>query len=260
MPGGLDAFVALAERLAETSGPIARAYFRSGLTVEDKSDQTPVTAADKEAETAMRALIEGAYPTHGIIGEEYGSVRTDAEYVWVLDPIDGTRSFVAGLPMFGTLIALLRGGRPVVGVIDHPALGERWVGAAERPTLLNGKPVQTRDCASLTAATIYCTAPEMFEGAALEIFNRCRDDARVIRYGTDCYGYAMVASGFGDLVIEAGMSAYDYLPLVSVIDGAGGVITDWEGKALGPRSDGRVVASGDRRLHAEVLGRLSEAV
>ncbi|MHA1567415.1 MAG: histidinol-phosphatase [Alphaproteobacteria bacterium] len=249
----LDAYVALAQKLAETSGPIARRYFRSGLEVEDKSDDTPVTRADREIESAMRALIEAAYPDHGIIGEEYGTVRGEAEFVWVIDPIDGTRSFIAGLPIFGTLIALAHNSRPIVGVIDHPALGERWVGAKGRATTLNGNAVTTRPCSGLRDATLYCTAPEMFDSTVADQFNQVRDRTRVIRYSTDCYGYAMVASGFGDLVIEAGMSTYDYMALVPVIEGAGGVITDWQGKDLAIQSDGRVVASGDRGPHDQVL-------
>lgn len=259
MGDSLDAFVGLAETLAEASGPIARGYFRSGLAVEDKPDDTPVTLADREAESAMRALIEARYPEHGIIGEEFGSVREDGEYVWVLDPIDGTRSFVAGLPLFGTLIALAQIGRPLVGVIDHPALGERWVGAKGRQTLLNGKPARTRACGGLAQATLYCTAPEMFEGGAAAVFNQLKDQARVVRHSTDCYGYAMVASGFGDMVIEAGMSTYDYMALVPVIEGAGGVITDWRGEILDLNSDGRVVACGDRRLHSQMLAVLETA-
>ncbi len=255
----LEAYVALALELAETSGPIARRYFRSGLEVEDKSDDTPVTRADREIEATMRALIEAGYPEHGIIGEEYGNVRGEAEFVWVIDPIDGTRSFVAGLPLFGTLIALVRHGRPIIGVIDHPALGERWVGVKGRQTTLNGKAVATRPCGSLGEATLYCTAPEMIEGSAQEPFDIVRDQARVIRYSTDCYGYAMVASGFGDLVIEAGLSSYDYMALVSVVEGAGGVISDWQGRDLGLHSDGRVIASGDGRRHAQVLKVLAGA-
>jgi len=259
MGDGLDAFVALAETLAETSGPIARRYFRSGLAVEDKADQTPVTQADREAESAMRALIEEHYPAHGIIGEEFGPVAADGDIVWVLDPIDGTRSFVAGLPWFGSLIAVAQKGRPIVGVIDHPALGERWVGAKGRPTTLNGAPVSTRPCGGLGQATLYCTAPEMFEGGAAAVFNQIKDQARVIRHSTDCYGYAMVASGYGDMVIEAGMSTHDYMALVPVIEGAGGVITDWQGGLLDLNSDGRVVACGDKRLHRQVLAMLGAA-
>ena len=254
---GLEDYVALAQKLAETSGPIARRYFRSGLAVEDKSDDTPVTRTDREIEAALRALIEAAYPDHGIIGEEYGTVRGEAEFVWVIDPIDGTRSFVAGLPLFGTLIALAQDGQAIMGVIDHPALGERWVGAKGRQTTLNGNPVSTRACGSLGEATLYCTAPEMFEGRDAELFDQARNQAHVIRHSTDCYGYAMVASGFGDLVIEAGMSTYDYMALVPVIEGAGGVITDWRGRDLSIHSDGWVVASGDRRLNGQVLALLA---
>jgi inositol-phosphate phosphatase / L-galactose 1-phosphate phosphatase / histidinol-phosphatase len=243
--------IALAEALAEAARGIIRGYFRRKIAVDDKSDLTPVTAADREAEAAMRALIEQRFPAHGIIGEEHGRVREDAESVWVLDPIDGTKSFICGIPLFGTLIAMTRRGRPVLGVIDQPILGERWLGATGRATTLNGEPVRTRQCPALDRATLFSTAPElMFRGPDAAGFAGLRRAVKLTRTGADCYAYAQLASGFIDLVVEGGLKPYDYCALAPVIAGAGGVITDWQGSALDLASDGRVIACGDPALAA----------
>ena len=252
-----DELVAFAGRLADASGTVLQRYFRTALAVEAKADSSPVTVADREAETAMRRLIAEAHPEHGTIGEEHAPDRADADYVWVLDPIDGTKSFITGRPLFGTLIALVRDGRPVIGVIDHPALGERWVGASGRPTLMNGRPVRCRACADIARAALFASSPHMFEGDAAPAFERVRRRSRQVLYGSDCYHYALVASGFGDLVVEARMGIHDYLAAVPVVEGAGGVMTDWQGRPLGLESGDRVVAAGDRRLHAQVLSLLA---
>ncbi len=249
----LKPFIDLAERLADASGAIVRRYFRTTLEVEDKPDKSPVTVADREAEAAIRELIEEAFPDHGIVGEEYGAVRADAKYVWVLDPIDGTKSFITGKPLFGTLIGLLHEGAAVLGVIDQPVLGERWLGARGRPTTLNGRPVHVRPCGELGRAALYATSPHMFEGADKQAFARVRDAVKLPLYGADCYAYGLLACGFADLVVEASLAAYDYCGVVAVIEGAGGVITDWTGAPLGLGSDGRVVAAGDRRSHERAL-------
>lgn len=248
----LDGFVALAERLADRSGLILRHWFRAPLPVETKADDSPVTRADRETESALRAMIETAFPTHGIVGEELGAIRADADHVWVIDPLDGTRAFVAGKPMFGTLVALLRDGRPIVGVIDMPILGERWVGAQGRPTRFGAAPARTRACTRLADALLNATAPDMFRDAGeAAAFERVRRAVRMNHWGGDLYGYGLLAAGFVDLVIEAGMQPYDYLALVPVIEGAGGVVTDWDGAPLGLGSDGRVLASATPALHAE---------
>jgi len=241
--------LALADALADAARVVIRRYFRQKIAVDDKSDLTPVTIADREAEAAMRPLIETQFPEHGILGEEHGAVRREAEYVWVLDPIDGTKSFISGIPLFGTLIALTHRGRPILGVIDQAILGERWVGAAGRATLLNPAPVRTRACAGLEKATLFSTAPEaMFRGGDLTGYRRLADAAKLVRMGADCYAYAQLASGFIDLVVEAGLKPYDFCALVPVIEGAGGVMTDWQGRALDLGSDGKVVACGDPAL------------
>jgi len=177
----------------------------------------------------------------------------------VLDPIDGTKSFITGKPLYGTLIALLHDGKPIVGIINHPSLGERWTGAAGRPTLLNGGAVKTRACDSLARAVVYTTSPYMFaterDKAAYE---RVRREAKLAMFGGDCFAYALVASGWADLVIEGGLKPFDFCALIPVVEGAGGLVTDWEGGPLSLASDGRIVAAGDRRVHAEVLAALRD--
>ena len=249
----LTSFIRLATELAELSGEIIRRYFRTPVAVETKADTSPVTAADCEVETAMRQRIETAYPDHGVIGEEFGTYRADAEYVWVLDPIDGTKSFISGKPLFGTLIGLVHEGTPILGVIDHPALGERWIGARGELTTFNGAPAKVRPCPGLGEAILFATSPHMFEGANADAFDRLCQEVKHPLYGTDCYGYGLVASGFADLVVEAQLKPFDYIALVPVVEGAGGVITDWEGASLNLASDGRVIAAGDRRTHVECL-------
>lgn len=245
-----DVFVTLAERMAEAVRPIVMGYFRSGVAIDEKADTTPVTAADREAEAEMRRMIKDAFPDHGILGEEHGAERLDATHVWVLDPIDGTKSFVTGKPLFGTLIALLREGTPIVGVIDMPALAERWVGAQGRPTTFNGRPARVRPCPDLGRAWLYASSPHMFPGADAEAFERLRLKCRAGIYGADCYAYGLLASGTVDLVCEATTQPYDYCALVPVVTGAGGMISDWRGRPLGLHSDGRVLAAGDEGAHA----------
>jgi inositol-phosphate phosphatase/L-galactose 1-phosphate phosphatase/histidinol-phosphatase len=245
----LEALAGLAERLADVVRPIVMGYFRTGVVFDVKADSSPVTAADREAEAAMRRLIEEASPEHGILGEEYGGERLDAAHIWVLDPIDGTKSFVTGKPLFGTLIALLRDGRPVVGVIDMPALNERWVGIEGSQTTFNGRPVRVRTCPELARVWLYATSPQMFVNADGDAFERLRSRCYAAVYGADCYAYGLLASGTVDLVCEASTQPYDYCALVSVVTGAGGIISDWQGRPLGLGSDGRVLAAGDARAH-----------
>ncbi len=247
----------LASRLADAAGEVIRPHFRSGLAVDDKADASPVTIADRDAEAAMRRLIEDVFPGHGILGEEHGAVRLDAEFVWVLDPIDGTKAFISGVPVFGTLIALLQGGQPVLGVIDQPISHERWIGATGRGTTLNGRKVQARACERLDRATLFATSPDMFKDEEVPAFERVRRAVKLMRWGTDCYATGMVASGYADLVVEASLQPYDFCALVPVIEGAGGIATDWEGRPLGLHSGGRSAIAGDRRAHAAVLERLA---
>lgn len=246
--GASEQQIALAHALADAAGAVVRRYFRQSVAVDDKPDLTPVTIADREAEAAMRRLIAARFPDHGIIGEELGRDRADAELVWVLDPIDGTKSFISGIPLFGTLIALAHRGQPVLGIIDQPVLGERWVGATGRATTMNGAPARCRAAGALAQATLFSTSPEMFQGADASRFARLRQAVKLVRYGADCYAYAQLASGFVDIVVERDLKPYDYCALAPVIAGAGGVMRDWNGRALDLNSDGRVVACGDPRL------------
>lgn len=237
----------LAQRLADLAGAVARRYFRQPIAVDTKPDRTPVTVADREAEAAMRAAIERQFPQDGILGEEHGPVRADAARVWVLDPIDGTKSFIAGIPLFGILIALVENGVPVLGVIDQPISRERWLGVAGQPTRKNGAAIRARVCPDLAAASLYATSPDMF-GADRPAFERLKGAVKAVRFGADCYAYGQLAAGFVDLVVEADLKPYDYCALVPVIEGAGGAITDWRGDRLGLKSDGRVIAAGDPML------------
>src|SRR5215469_7743935 len=241
----LDAYLSLANELADTAGAVIRPYFRTPLAVDDKADLSPVTAADRAAERAMRDLITARFPTHGIIGEEYGREREDTEFVWVLDPIDGTKSFISGVPLFGTLIALAQRGKPILGIIDQPISRERWIGAAGRPTTHNGAPISCRACPTIAQATIFATTPDMFEGADAAAFARAAGAAKLVRFGADCYASGLVALGFADLVIEASLNTYDFGPMGPIVEGAGGVVTDWQGRPLDLASDGRVIIAGD---------------
>lgn len=249
--------VAFGERLADVAGEIVRRYYRRPVQVDDKPDSSPVTVADRETEAALRRLIAEAHPDHGIIGEEHGAERRDAALVWVIDPIDGTRSFVAGRPLFGTLLALIADGRPILGIIDQPILRERWVGAAGRATTCNGAAVHVRSCPDLGQALLSTTSPHMFQGPRAAAWERVRRRCRMVVYGGDCYQYGLIASGSTDLVVEATLQVHDYLPLVPVIEGAGGVVTDWAGAPLTLTSGDAIVAAGDRRVHAAALKALA---
>ena len=250
-------FVALAHRLAEAARPISTRYFRTPVAIDDKSDASPVTVADREAESAMRAILSREVPQHGVFGEEHGVERADAEYVWVLDPIDGTRAFITGLPIWGTLIALLHRGVPVLGVIDQPILKERWLGVAGQQSTFNGRPIGVRACPSLDHAYMYSTSPIMFSGDVSRKHAALADAVKLFRWGGDCYAYGLLASGHVDLVVENALKLYDFAALVPVIAGAGGTVTDWQGKPLDMGSDGSILAAGDAAVHraaARILG------
>ncbi len=249
----------LAHRLADAAGAIARRYFRQPVDVDTKPDRTPVTVADREAEATMRAADRAAdFLTTAFSAKNMARSRADAPRVWVLDPIDGTKSFIAGIPLFGILIALVEDGAPVLGVIDQPISRERWLGAAGQATTRNGAPVRSRTCAAIAGASLYATSPDMFGGDE-PAFARLKSAVKTTRFGADCYAYAQLASGFIDLVVEADLKPYDYCALAPVITGAGGSITDWQGNALGLTSDGRVIAAGDPGLAAQARAVLAAA-
>ena len=255
-------FAAFVDQLADAAGEAILPFFRTSIAVEDKSRGgafDPVTAADRAAEGAMRALIRDKFPEHGVIGEEFGAERTDAEYVWVLDPIDGTKSFISGMPAWGTLIALTRFGEPVFGMMHQPFIGERFTGdggAARYRGPRGARDLHVRPCANLGEALLFTTSPLLMNESDRSRFARIEEVARLSRYGGDCYAYCMLAAGHVDLVIETELKPYDIIPLIPIVRGAGGVITDWEGK--GPEQGGRVVVAGDPRVHEAALRVLSE--
>ena len=250
------AYRAFAEHLADLARPLALRYFRQPVAIEDKADSSPVTVADREAEAAMRRAIAERFPEHGILGEEYGPERADAPLVWVLDPIDGTKSFITGRPLFGTLIALAHEGRPVLGLIDMPALGERFVGHDDT-AFFNGTPIRTRACGALAAAHLHATTPAMFTGADEARFARLARAVKHPIFGGDCHNYALVAAGWTDLVVEAELKPYDYCAPAALIEAAGGRASDWQGAPLTLASDGRVVMAGDAAVHAQALAALA---
>ncbi|MEI6861047.1 MAG: histidinol-phosphatase [Verrucomicrobiota bacterium] len=242
--------------LAQQSGEFIRPYFGTpGLAVETKADQTPVTAADRGAEELLRALIAKRYPAHGVIGEEFGEDRPGAEFVWMLDPIDGTKSFVAGVPLWGTLIALLHGGQPVLGTIHLPALGQLMLGDGTTTTL-NGRPTRVRPCTRVEDATLLTSDPLnpaiYQDGPAFAAFSR---RARLVRTWGDCYGYFLLASGRADVMCDPVLSPWDLAALVPVVHGAGGVITDWQGSAPWPAPS--ALAATSPSLHAEAIAALN---
>ena len=274
----IEELTTFANILADEARKVILPYWRQPIIVESKVEhdrpisESPVTIADRQTEKIIRQLIESKYPTHGIYGEEYGQIRTNAEYVWVLDPIDGTKSFITGKPLFGTLIACLHFGVPIIGIIDQCVLDERWVGVVGRGTTLNGKLVSTTStsasgsggCTLLKDCMMYSTTPHMFhEGEESIKFTQMCNAVKRPLFGADCYAYAIVASGFGaDLVVEADLGLYDYCALVPVVEGAGGVMTDWTGRKLTLQnhevSQGRVVACANSQLHKEAIAILGK--
>ncbi|MFZ4688023.1 MAG: inositol monophosphatase family protein [Polymorphobacter sp.] len=241
---------ALAHVLADAAGAAIRPWFRRPFLVETKEDFSPVTIADREAEAAIRTLLAEHRPHDGVIGEEYGEDRPDAPRVWVLDPIDGTRAFVAGRPLFGTLIALMEDDVPVLGVIDQCIIGDRWIGGTGHPTTLNDRRAHVRGCDSLAAARLGTTGPFLFDDRDLPRIDTLRGAVGDSLFGGDCHNYGLVASGHLDLVVESWLKIHDWAALVPVVTNAGGVMTDWAGAPLRKGSDGRVIAAGDARLAA----------
>jgi len=255
-------FAAFVDRLATVSGEAILPFFRTSLGVENKGGPgtfDPVTAADRAAETAMRTLIRESFPDHGIVGEEFGSERTEAEYCWVLDPIDGTKSFIAGMPAWGTLIALTRGGAPVYGMMHQPFTRERFTGdggSARYRGPAGARTLRVRRCGELDEAMLMTTSPLLMKEADRLAFGKVEAAVKLSRYGGDCYAYCMLAAGHVDLVIETELKPHDILPLVPIIVGAGGMVTGWDGSP--PTNGGRVIAAGDKRVHAAAMTLLNK--
>jgi myo-inositol-1(or 4)-monophosphatase len=257
----IDEYLAFAHRLADAAAPITLQHFRTKLDVANKFETgfDPVTLADKGAESAISALIQSTYPEHGVYGEEHGKRASANGLTWVIDPIDGTRSYISGSPLWGTLIALSNEDGPLIGMLDQPFMGERFFGVlngARRESFYRrgGKntPLKTRVCAGLAEAALSTTSPEMFEAPdKVRAFGVLKLRVRLQRYGGDCYQYAQIAMGFLDLVVEAGLKPYDIHALIPIIEGAGGVVTTWDGGSA--KEGGDVVAAGDARAHEAAL-------
>lgn len=263
MPHDLDLFIRTAHRLADVAGTVIRPYFRAVIGADDKSDASPVTVADRMAERVMRAQLEELHPDHAILGEEFGFRAGASRYRWTLDPIDGTRAFITGRPTFGTLISLSADDEPILGVIDQPISGERWIGVADRETLFRCgadapyRALGARSCASLAEADLSWTSLEMLEDAPTGGWQTLRSSVKRVSWGGDCYGYGLLAAGFIDVIAECTMKPWDWAALVPVVEGAGGRMTDWSGGKLRPDGDGTVLAVGDAGLLAPAVALLS---
>ncbi|VTU14189.1 Histidinol-phosphatase [Variovorax sp. SRS16] len=256
MSSSPEDLLGIAHSLADAAAAESLALFRTQLEVITKADESPVTRADRAAETAMRDILGAELPMDGIYGEEHGLERLDAGRIWVLDPIDGTRSFITGSPLWGTLIGVLEDGRITIGMIDMPVLRERWVGQAGAGAERNGQAVHASGCKTLAEARIVTTSPDIFEAADWQAFDTLSRRCAMRRFGGDCYGYAQLAGGTIDLVVESGLKPYDYMGPAGLIEAAGGVITDWKGQPLGLASDGRVIAAATPELHQQALALL----
>lgn len=255
----IDRYIAAAVQASDAAGTAIRPWFRTSVAADTKSDQSPVTIADRNAEVAMREVLNGLCPECGILGEEFGLERPDARLRWVLDPVDGTRAFITGRPTFGSLVALLDGDTPLVGIIDQPVTGERWIGAAGRRTVFNGSlggEVGTRACPELRQAELSATSPEMF-GGDLPRFHALAAKVKRNYWGGDCYAYGLLALGQIDIVVETDLRPWDWAALLPVIEGAGGRLTDWTGQPPRLDGDGRVIAVGDAGLLPAVMAVLA---
>ncbi len=254
----LDELLHTAALAADQARNITRKWFRADLRIASKTDNTPVTIADRQTEDVIKTIILARHPDHGFFGEETGWQLNNAEWQWIIDPIDGTKCFATGMPTFGTLIALLHHHQPVLGIIDHPILDERWVGVQRKKTTHNGNPCRTRSTDSLENSSIYTTSMDMFDEITAEQSQNLTKSCRFRVFGGDCYGYGLLASGYNDLVCEADLKPYDYAALIPVIEGAGGMITDWQGNPLTLESIGQVLASANPVLHQQAIARLRQ--
>ncbi len=248
-----DEFVKFANFLADESSIIITKYFRTKINIENKEDSSPVTIADQNTELKIRELISSKYPSHGILGEEYENINTKAEFVWVIDPIDGTRSFIAGHKDFGTLISLLHNNEPVLGIINCPAHNERWLGIKDHQTSCNDIKVNTSSKEKIEDSYLFTSGQFFYEPFLKKGFEKIKEQSKYFRYGGDCYMYGMLASGLIDVVIEDTLKAHDYMALVNIIEGAGGKITDKFGKNVSIESDGSLVASCNPNIHQELI-------
>ena len=239
--------------ISGAAAPIPMRYFRRGVAVDDKADESPVTVADRETEEHIRAALSERFPAHGVFGEEFGRKAAQSAHTWIIDPIDGTKSFISGSPLFGMLLGVVRDGSPEAGVIRMPALGECFAGARGVPATLNGNPMRCRATAGLSEARIFLNEANLLMAEEPERFARLMSAGKLRRFANDCYSFALLALGQIDAVVDYGLQPYDYLPVAPVVEAAGGVITDWAGRPLGLDSDGTVVAAGSPAVHQELL-------
>ena len=256
----LPELLAFANTVADQARQTSMRYFRTVPELSIKADGSPVTLADRETERVIRQLLTQSYPQHAVLGEEFGWTSSDRPYTWIVDPIDGTKSYLAGVPTFGMLLALLYDGVPLLGIIDIPAQDERWCGAVGQATTMNGRPVKSCNCAAVEQAVLTVISPDKFEGgnlAAVEVLSRL---ARVRCYSSDGYSHALLAAGYLDMVVAVGQEPFDYLAVVPVVEGAGGCITDWGGAPLGLDSDGRILVTATPALHREALNVIQAAL
>ncbi|HSG95051.1 MAG TPA: inositol monophosphatase family protein [Afifellaceae bacterium] len=244
--------MATIEEALDKASTVVLGYFRKPVPVSIKADDTPVTLADRQAEEVIRAVVAERFPGHGIYGEEQGRTAGDAG-TWVIDPIDGTKSFMTGNPLFGILVGFVRAGVVEAGGLAMPALNEKWMAARSGPTRLNGRACSTRKTVHLGEACLLTSSPDFFSRKEYAAFEHLSKQTQYLRFGGDCYTYAMVAGGWADLVVESSLHPYDYLPLVPIIEQAGGVISDWSGRALGLDSGGQVIAAATPELHEAAL-------
>jgi histidinol phosphatase-like enzyme (inositol monophosphatase family) len=249
----LPEFLRFANTVADAARQTSLRYFRADLELLIKADGSPVTVADRETERVIRDLLARSYPQHGVFGEEHGWTATDCPYTWIVDPIDGTKSYLAGAPTYGMLLALLYDGVPVLGIIDIPALDERWCGVVGQATTMNDRPVKTSSCTAVEQAVLTVISPDRIETGDQPAVDALSRMARVRRYSSDGYSHPLLASGYVDMVVTAGQEPFDYLAVVPVVEGAGGCITDWSGAPLRLDSDGRILVTATPELHREAL-------
>jgi histidinol phosphatase-like enzyme (inositol monophosphatase family) len=252
-----DELVAFAEFLADEARRILREGNTAPSEIQYKADASPVTDLDRKIEAHIRTFIDDRYPEHGVHGEEHGSRDLGADLVWVLDPIDGTAPFIAGIPVYGTLIGLARHGRPFIGVIDHPATDDRWVGVSGSFARHNSRPVRTRHCELLEDAFVTNSNPDYFDAEEMRAFTALKSRVRYVQYGGSCYAYAMMASGRTDIGLDAKFDPFDVFAPAAVIEGAGGIVTDWRGQVIDLEWRGQILAAGCTEMHQRAISVLA---
>tara|TARA_B100002051_G_C16732035_1_gene638883 strand:+ start:1021 stop:1797 length:777 start_codon:yes stop_codon:yes gene_type:complete len=253
MSFNFNEFLSFANLLADLASKTSMQYFRKKIDIENKDDESPVTIADKETEKVIRDKIRNTYTNHGILGEEYENENLNSEFIWVIDPIDGTRSYIAGHKDFGNLIALLHNNKPIIGIINCPAHNERWIGVKNNKTTCNGKEVSTSGINDIKNAYLFTSGVYFYEPIFRKGFESIKQKTKYFRLGGDCYMYGMLSSGLIDIVIEDTLKAHDYMALINVVEGAGGKITDKYGKPIDLQSDGSLVATSSNILHDEII-------